>query len=114
MDDEKYAALSDYELYHVIDRSNFTTNKPAGPVRWMAPELSSGDDEDDKPHFTTATDIFAFAMTVIEVLTYQVLSSIVEHEGIFPDFHRRCSFRIKKAGFDCCTYDIGWSETGRT
>ena len=29
--------------------------------------MDTGDDEDDGPHFTTATDIFAFAMTVIEV-----------------------------------------------
>ena len=50
-------------------RRNFTTIKPAGPSRWTAPELSlgTGDDEDDGPHFTEATDIFAFAMTIIEV-----------------------------------------------
>ncbi|KAF8346422.1 kinase-like domain-containing protein [Amanita rubescens] len=72
VDDDRHAVLSDYELRHVIDRSNFTTTKPAGPVRWMAPELSLGDDEDDGPHFTTATDIFAFAMTVIEIFTGDV------------------------------------------
>lgn len=70
VNNEKRAVIADYELGQVIEyRKNFTTIKPAGPTRWTAPELTShtGDDEDDGPHFTAATDIFAFAMTVIEV-----------------------------------------------
>ncbi|KAF8736942.1 hypothetical protein AX14_013678 [Amanita brunnescens Koide BX004] len=75
VNNEKRAVIADYELGQVIEyRKNFTTIKPAGPTRWTAPELTShtGDDEDDGPHFTAATDIFAFAMTVIEIFTGNV------------------------------------------
>ena len=74
VNDKKRAVIADFELRKIVDYRNFTSYKPAGPARWMAPELSADDeddeddeDEDDRPHCTLATDIFAFAMTMIEV-----------------------------------------------
>ena len=66
-----HAALTDYGLAHIIDNSNFTTTKIVGPARWMAPELSdpSDDQATEAPLFTTESDVFAFAMTIVEVFT---------------------------------------------
>jgi abelson tyrosine-protein kinase 1 len=37
---------------------------PGGPTRWQAPELLLG-----KTNFTPASDVYAFAMSCIEVIT---------------------------------------------
>jgi len=60
--------LADYGLVFIIDSSDFTTTKILGTCRWSAPELMGDNDEEDSaPPFSLATDIFAFAMTTVEV-----------------------------------------------
>jgi len=58
VDDERNAVIADYQLVYVGNSGNVISYEPA---RWMAPELSESSD------YTKATDIFAFAMTIIEV-----------------------------------------------
>ena len=58
VDDEGNAVIADYQLVYVGNSGNVISYEPA---RWMAPELSEDSD------YTEATDIFAFAMTIIEV-----------------------------------------------
>jgi len=58
VDDERNAVIADYQLVYVGDSGDAISYEPA---RWMAPELSEGSD------YTKAIDMFAFAMTIIEV-----------------------------------------------
>lgn len=68
VDNERNAIIADYELVHVGHSKRFSGYEPREAARWMAPELSdSAGSEDESPDYTIATDIFAFAMTVIEV-----------------------------------------------
>lgn len=69
VDDSGNAVLADYGLTFVIDQSEFTTTKIAGPARWTAPEIldSPEGEEYNEPHYSTKSDVFAFAMTFIEV-----------------------------------------------
>ena len=45
-----------------------------GTFRWMAPELFAVDDDDDEnlPQLTTCTDVWSFAMTVLEARRFLV------------------------------------------
>jgi len=68
IDADGHAVLADYGLVFIIDSSDFDTTKILGACRWTAPELMRCDEEEDSdPPFSLATDIFAFAMTTIEV-----------------------------------------------
>ena len=68
VDKERNAVIADYELVHVGDSRKFAGYEPRAAARWMAPELSdSAGSENESPDYSIATDIFAFAMTVIEV-----------------------------------------------
>jgi len=73
VDEHGNAVLADYGLTFIIDSSEFTTTKIAGPARWTAPEiLDSPDDEEvSEAHYSTKSDVFAFAMTFIEIITGQ-------------------------------------------
>ncbi|KAJ7590438.1 kinase-like domain-containing protein [Mycena floridula] len=64
---EGRAVLVDFGLAFLINSGEFTTSKTAGNSRWTAPELMSAEDEDVTLSFST--DVFAFAMTVIEIYT---------------------------------------------
>ena len=68
IDADGHAVLVDYGLVFIIDSSDFTTTKIAGTCRWTAPELVEySEEENSAPSFSLATDVFAFAMTTIEV-----------------------------------------------
>ena len=70
INDHGAACLSDFGISRILHRSGFTTKSVAGTVRWMAVELLiSDDDADDDATFavTTESDVWAFAMTVLEV-----------------------------------------------
>lgn len=64
------AMLADFRLTFVIDHGEFTTNKVAGSVRWIPPEIlnPSLDDASDLP-YSTSSDVYSFAMTIVEVST---------------------------------------------
>lgn len=66
--DKGIPLLADYGVTFVIDHGEFTTNKIAGPARWTAPEiLDPLDGDENEPPYTFKSDIFAFAMTMVEV-----------------------------------------------
>ncbi|KII90406.1 hypothetical protein PLICRDRAFT_52144 [Plicaturopsis crispa FD-325 SS-3] len=78
VDNDGNAKLADYGLAFIINASDFTSVKTAGNCRWAAPEIMNPlDDADDNDNdagapFTVQSDIFAFAMTVIEIFTEAV------------------------------------------
>ena len=67
------ACISDIRLYLVVSQSDFTTAYVAGSCRWAAPEIMDPPEvtetgEDDLTYETsTAADVYAFSMTVLEV-----------------------------------------------
>jgi serine/threonine protein kinase len=64
------ASLADFGLSRILEKSGFTTRTTSGTWRYMALELVSppgGEYEDFIPRVTAATDVWAFAMTVVEV-----------------------------------------------
>jgi len=71
-----HAVLADYGLAFIIESSEFTSVKTAGTCRWTAPEVMGSSEDDDsadsRPLFTLSSDIFAYAMTIIEVFTEQM------------------------------------------
>jgi len=74
--DSGRAVLIDYSLAFIIESSDFTSIKTAGTCRWTAPEIMDPPEEPESgespPLFTTASDVFAYAMTIIEVFTEKV------------------------------------------
>ncbi|KAF8627079.1 hypothetical protein AX15_004557 [Amanita polypyramis BW_CC] len=72
VDNERHAVIADYELVHIIGPQDFTSYKPAGTARWIAPELTLAEDDYDGPKYSKASDIFALAMTIMEVVTGEV------------------------------------------
>jgi len=70
IDNNNLPVIADFGLTFVIDHGEFTTNKIAGPARWTAPEiLDPPGEEENEPPYSQASDIFAFGMTMIEILT---------------------------------------------
>ncbi|KAJ3564726.1 hypothetical protein NP233_g8097 [Leucocoprinus birnbaumii] len=61
--DSGEACLTDFGLAKILYVPGYTTSSPAGTCRWMSPEILDGDDF----YPTTASDIWAFAMTILEV-----------------------------------------------
>ena len=60
----------DFGLSRVLEASGYTTKTATGTMRWQAYELlvpCKDGEEELIPRVTEATDIWAFAMTVIEV-----------------------------------------------
>jgi serine/threonine protein kinase len=70
VNDKNEASIADFGLSRILETSGFTTKSIAGTSRWMACELIAPEeeDEDHPPELTKATDVWAFAMTVIEVI----------------------------------------------
>lgn len=70
VNDERRACISDFGLSRILEVTGFTTKSVGGTCRWMAQELiAPSDDDDDEiiPQVTTESDVWAFAMTAIEV-----------------------------------------------
>ncbi|EGN92739.1 hypothetical protein SERLA73DRAFT_79310 [Serpula lacrymans var. lacrymans S7.3] len=78
VNDRYEACLADFGLSRMLETSGFTTTTIGGTSRWMAHELIIlPDDYDDTEQntsllYTTATDVWAFAMTVLEILTSRI------------------------------------------
>jgi serine/threonine protein kinase len=61
--------LCDYGLASIIDPSEFISVKTAGPCRWSAPEIMNPPDTISLDAlFTTESNVYAFGMTVLEVI----------------------------------------------
>ena len=69
MGDDGRACICDFGLSLLIEPSEFTSFKTAGACRWTAPEIMSPPEDipDSASPFTFQSDIYAFAMTLIEV-----------------------------------------------
>ncbi|KDQ58035.1 hypothetical protein JAAARDRAFT_34851 [Jaapia argillacea MUCL 33604] len=72
--DSGSACIVDLGLSSVVSTANFTTANIAGSCRWMAPEIMNPPDladDDDDYHipFTTASDVYSFGMTALEIFT---------------------------------------------
>ena len=89
------AVVADYELTFIIDHAEFTTNKIAGPARWMAPELIDPPSEDNEPHYDRSTDVFAFAMTVLEAREEAQPATCMMEETNLD--HYRCIHRTRRS-----------------
>lgn len=83
VDDCHNACITDFGISRILEVSGFTTGSVHGSYRWMALELLAyeleayeshghGLLEDSVPRTTTASDIWAFGMTVLEILTGQL------------------------------------------
>jgi len=67
--DENLPQLTDFGLVFIIDHNEFTTSKIAGPARWTAPETLDPPESDESSPYTKESDVYAFAMTAVEVCT---------------------------------------------
>jgi serine/threonine protein kinase len=81
-----------------LDGTEPTTLNEIGTYRWMAPELinpgSKEEDENDRERLYFATDIWACAMTILEVHTLGIFFLLSErfitcasHFDVYIDFH---------------------------
>ena len=70
INDSGEASLADFGLSRILEKSGFTTKTTSGTWRYMALELVTAPQEEYEeviPRVTVATDVWAFAMTVVEV-----------------------------------------------
>jgi len=77
VNDEGKASLTDFGLSFILQESGFTTKTVSGTWRFMAPELMSA--EEVRMRMTQATDVWAFSMTVVEILTDRLPFSHIGH-----------------------------------
>lgn len=97
INDEGQASLTDFGLSTVLQASGFTPRAVPGTrsfiapdlvktkaVRWQAPELFESGMEPGKGYIqrvTQATDVWAFSMTVIEILTGSIPFSGIRNDA---------------------------------
>jgi serine/threonine protein kinase len=65
INDQGEAVLCDFGLSRIIGTSGFTTRTVSGTFRFQAPELLMSESEIIR--VTAEADVYAFAMTVLEV-----------------------------------------------
>jgi len=104
------ASLADFGLSRILHKSGFTTMTVSGTYRYMAPELYSvceaeefnpikaqdwrwkapelmavalNEEDESIPRVVETTDVWAFSMTVIEILTGAIpFSNIKRHDSV--------------------------------
>jgi len=84
INDDGEASIIDFGLSRILDTSGFTTKLASGTLRFMAPELIEvcvGEEDQSIPQVTEATDVWAFAMTVIEIVTESMPFSHLKRDG---------------------------------
>ena len=66
--DDGTACLADYDLFQIIGDAQLTSTNIAGAARWTAPEIFNSDEAKlvNLP-YTAKSDVYSFAMTIIEV-----------------------------------------------
>jgi len=77
IDADGHPRLCDYGLAFIIEPSEFTSIKTAGACRWTAPEIMNPPEDtsyadDPLALFTKESDIYSFAMTVLEIFTGKI------------------------------------------
>jgi len=71
VNDEHKACIADFGLARILGETGFTTKSIGGTCRWIAYELIDLSDEEEEcvPQVTMESDVWAFGMTVLEILT---------------------------------------------
>jgi len=77
MDADGHPRICDYGLAFIIAPSEFTSIKTAGSCRWTSPEIMNPPEDiiladDSLGFFTKESDVYAFAMTVLEIFTGKI------------------------------------------
>lgn len=76
VDADERPRICDCGLAFIIEPSEFTSIKTAGPCRWTAPEIMSPPEDATSVNstalFTEESDIYAFGMTTLEIFTGQI------------------------------------------
>lgn len=85
VNDEHTACIADFGLARILGESGFTTKSVGGTWRWMAYELVELSEEEEEivPQVTVQSDVWAFGMTVLEILT-----------GRLPFFHLKYDLAV--------------------
>ena len=97
INDNNEVCLADFGLSRFLETSGFTTTTVNGATRWMAHELLIlPDDYDDEIRnagllYTTATDVWAFAMTTIEARCMYICIYIRHRVNFLLDPHGPCA-----------------------
>ncbi|KAH8104875.1 kinase-like protein [Phellopilus nigrolimitatus] len=82
IDDFGRPLFADFGISRICDTKGFTTPSIMGTYRWMAVELLRATDQDESPiRTTTALDVWAFGMTVFEIMTGKVPFAEYKHDG---------------------------------
>ena len=98
IDARGHAVLGDYELVFITTSPDFINMISSHTLQWTAPELMKDCDEDTErvsAPYSLASDVFAFAMTVIEVrpnTSDARAADFLIHVGLY----RGSTFRRKK------------------
>jgi len=90
VNDQGEASVVDFGLSRILETPGFTTKTESGTWRWMAYELLSscgGEGEEFNPPVTKETDVWAFAMTVVEVGICSILDQQA-HTNLLVDSHK--------------------------
>jgi serine/threonine protein kinase len=80
VNDKHESSLTDFGVSRVLCASGFTSKNPSATLRNTAYELIGGREKQDEeeeqsvPPVTEATDVWAFAMTVLEVRIFASIS----------------------------------------
>jgi len=75
INDDGIAVIADFGLSRILTERGFTTDNVGGSVRWMAPELlvpPKFADGTEELGVTFVSDVWAFAMTAVEIYTGRV------------------------------------------
>jgi len=69
INDQGEACLIDFGLARTLQATGFTTPMGPGSLRYLAPERVACSEDEVIPCVTKETDVWAFAMAVLEILT---------------------------------------------
>lgn len=77
VDEDGHPRICDYGLAFIIEPSEFTSVKTAGACRWTGPEIMNPPEDttyadDSIALFTKESDVYAYAMTVLEIFTGKI------------------------------------------
>ncbi|TFK51372.1 kinase-like protein, partial [Heliocybe sulcata] len=80
MDSQGVPRLSDAGLCLVLSEADFTRISVGGVSRWTAPEVLL--DEGSEIPFTKQSDMYSFAMTMLEILTGRIPFELIRQDSV--------------------------------
>ncbi|KAH7909351.1 kinase-like domain-containing protein [Hygrophoropsis aurantiaca] len=81
INDRGKACITDFGLSRILETAGFTTKNLKGTTRYIALELITHDSHDIAPRLTIETDVWAFGMTGLEILTSQLPFANLRSDG---------------------------------